>query len=125
VDARPRHRSARSTKVYAGRAAIGTGTPLSELGGLPFTAEGRLGELFLKARLGWREIDLGSKGSGEPSYGKLSATLSMMRSGAWMLNSPGSRKVSRSSRLVDRPRAERDKIINFAATECPSLPWQH
>jgi hypothetical protein len=35
---------------------------LSELGGLPFTAEGRLGELFLKARLGWREIDLGSKG---------------------------------------------------------------
>jgi hypothetical protein len=34
---------------------------LSELGGLPFTTEDRLGELFLKARLGWREIDLGPK----------------------------------------------------------------
>ena len=32
---------------------IGTGNPLSELGGLPFTTEDRLGELFLKARLGW------------------------------------------------------------------------
>ena len=37
---------------------IGTGTPLSELGGLLFTAEDRLGELFLKARLGTAEVGL-------------------------------------------------------------------
>ena len=32
-----------------------------------------------------------------------------------MLNSPGSPEVSRLARLVDRPRAERHRIMNFAA----------
>jgi hypothetical protein len=51
---------------------------------------GRLGELFLKARL------VGGRRGGEPraseipaSYGKLSAKLTRMRSGTSMLNSPG------------------------------------
>src|SRR5215468_6329641 len=44
-----------------------------------------------------------------------------MRSGAWMLNSPGSCPVSRLERLADRPGAERNKIVNFAASTKMSL----
>src|SRR5262249_52237634 len=58
--------------------------------------------------------------SGEPSAaeipasnGKLSARPSRMRSGTSMLNSPGSGEVSRLARLVDRPRAKRDKIMRL------------